>query len=77
MSTNYYCGKCDIYRSPGGSFYGRNEDLCPNCLNPMYLVTDCFGCDIEFPAIEEVDGYHSLECKQLAEESWHADLIGG
>ena len=77
MSTNYYCGKCDIYRSPGGSFYGRHEDLCPNCLNPMYLITDCWGCDIEFPAIEEHDGYHSLECKQLAEESWHADLIGG
>ena len=75
--SDYHCGKCDIYRSPGGSFYGKNEDLCPNCLRPLVLVDRCLGCDIEYPTVEGVDGYHSAECKELADGAWLADSLEG
>ena len=78
--SEYYCGKCDIYRNPGGSFYGKHEDLCPNCLNPMYLVDRCPGCDIDYPTIEGVEDlwglkFHDAACKDDYHESAWADSM--
>ena len=76
MSNYLYCGRCDKYTATQ-DLYGNQATACLNCGRWAPDIRYCAGCIAQFFAIEEVDGYHSLECKQLADGAWHADLIGG
>ena len=76
MSKYLYCGRCDKYTATQ-DLYGNQATACLNCGRWAPEIRYCPGCYIEFPVVEEVDGYHSLECKQLSEGSAWADLMEG
>ena len=71
-----YCGKFDAW-TQAEDIYGNETTLCRICWNWAPVTTQCVGCDTLFSVVEEVDGYHSLECKQLSEGSAWADMMEG
>ena len=76
MSNYLYCERCDKY-TPTQTIYGDPNEYCLNCARWAPEIRYCPGCIAQFFAIEGVDGYHSLECKQLAEGAAWADSMEG